>query len=1661
MDRRESSSEDVQLATSPSREDARNRYYVDVGVQCSEVADLENADAVVHRSPEISDSTELHGISEASDQAQSIRQALDVGVAWISGQVNQMDINTEVEIKYPALPTRVSLPQSCSCSQGSTPPIPGAFPESTQPHLNVSHESLRRSLRDRGDSSAHRPQRLATSEVLHSVQAAPVDHPTNASSSASSSTNPSAGRVTVGKIGAPVENSHHSPLSRPRVLVGSGASNSGSRSHTPIVDFRAARQSQRRASTRVSPTVSNPPTRPHSPLSISPGKAHPDNDLAIPYGDPLDGGSTVESYQRTRPMNSDKGKGVAHPRGGTDARESDYESHVSESEFEDDFNMVPRLLSPRSRYPPVQHRTVSPSSLPGNLKSPIPAVSRLSPSMYSHRSTTSTAKKGGSAEQTPRPRLKPFSTTVIAPSSQNESVSEHDTSFQSEDEELFDSVSDIDLSQLDISPALPQSSDEAEHRHPVPSGTKAAQRSSVTIIQPTAPTPLSRNPGASSSLTMVARQQRQPAPSVPLVSLKNLPRDVRLRNPHVLAHAPRHQDVWNDLPVGTAFQVALMAQNLGVDLEAITKKSVIPLTEKGNEMIKAVESVLREAMTSQGGGQPSYSRRNDDETDVEDYVTDVETDSEMFVRPGNQTPQATNTSLDQVAAELDWEAEQIILGTGDMLGWREKRGTRYGGKVQFAATLKFNDEDPSGKSQSQKSSSPLLDLESQGRIVLEPLCLRGSSIFTRTLGSHRFLRMRISSAIQRHVGVWSNSSAEERSENKRRLREYVQRPLFILGRVYVPMLEKDGVILYFLEGKESVGEFFEQQFKLPRGRSYGVVECQTLQGLINWWVPLKYNEKQDMSKLATRLELGFSDTLPGVLLEPAHIHVVNDIENDDGTVFTDGAGLMTPSLARTLARKYPTKDQRDRDALDTPVAYQIRVQTAKGVVLIDPDMLVDRNFDGPHRLLLSKSMCKAARGNKPLRPGPVNGMHILDAADCIVCIVKPAPVSASTGVRLSSQFITVLSSCGVPDDVFLQIQHDALEKELEAWTDIETEEVNKGHRINENARLRMASLISHTQSLVLTIKKRELGGEAKGLGYGRRTKRETEAGYESEEETKPSLVHANSFDSFSSMATGSGNLELRSVPAYTHNEISGFPASKGQALHDALLAGIEVHKSNYWLKLWSEMASEAMMRVVAKFHLPVERSACGFLQPDFTGSLKEGEVFFSPKSAMVDSETGLAVQFIEGDVIVGRHPALLPTDMRKVKAVFVPKLQDFKGILFCSIHGELPLASILAGGDYDGDEGTIIWEQRIVQPFKNAPLHLREPPPGFDDKFGKVTEKVSDVNKEASSYDASEYAAILAPRLIASVGEGDTFKIYNSFWNMAVHRYGLWYPENDKELSPAVEMAHKFNVLMDSKKSGLRIRDEELTHDHREWSKFSEPYWRQRQMELDKKETFIKEHNPKSLEPKGGGIPILDRLAYAGEKQVDEEIKRLKDRVDASREENDLFFLGNGTDEDLAAPWNAAVNFAKGNRVYEAQLDAIKVFVKDCFDAMKRISVETARRRCTARQRTNEIRAICTRFAEFQPQLDEGQPSMFGVLDADAVRGRVMASCMYVHDMLHGGSRRGGSTNGLGWQIAFRELCAIKSKTVSKGDTVSLPRTVHEKRETHKYWGRTRTILSM
>jgi hypothetical protein len=300
---------------------------------------------------------------------------------------------------------------------------------------------------------------------------------------------------------------------------------------------------------------------------------------------------------------------------------------------------------------------------------------------------------------------------------------------------------------------------------------------------------------------------------------RGFPNGLVERFPVVVMHAPSHQELWDQLPVGTLFNVALVADNHNLNLEKFDRNELNNLRGQ-NLPLERVEEILRVR-------DPSRVQRSDEA---------------------------------KVSEELDWEAEQIVRGSGEMLGWREEKGTRYGGKVQLAATLNL-----------EETRGEQFDLKVYGRLSLEPPRLCGSSNFTRTFGSHRFLRVKISKKIKREVGVWTGD-ADSRREAKNNLKECAVRPIFILGRVYSPLLEKDGIIIYFLEGRDLVGEVFS------KGKNdYGIRECQDVKGLLDWWIPFEYNGEQGFTKLVTRLELGVSDTLPGLFINPENIEIVPDI----------------------------------------------------------------------------------------------------------------------------------------------------------------------------------------------------------------------------------------------------------------------------------------------------------------------------------------------------------------------------------------------------------------------------------------------------------------------------------------------------------------------------------------------------------------------------------------------------------------------------------------------------------------------------------------------------------------------------------------------------------------------------------------------------------------
>jgi RNA-dependent RNA polymerase len=71
-------------------------------------------------------------------------------------------------------------------------------------------------------------------------------------------------------------------------------------------------------------------------------------------------------------------------------------------------------------------------------------------------------------------------------------------------------------------------------------------------------------------------------------------------------------------------------------------------------------------------------------------------------------------------------------------------------------------------------------------------------------------------------------------------------------------------------------------------------------------------------------------------------------------------------------------------------------------------------------------------------------------------------------------------------------------------------------------------------------------------------------------------------------------------------------------------------------------------------------------------------------------------EVIEGVCILARNPSLHPGDIRVVRAVNVPQLSHLKDVVVFPQTGDRDIPSMCSGGDLDGDDYLVIWDQDLV-----------------------------------------------------------------------------------------------------------------------------------------------------------------------------------------------------------------------------------------------------------------------------------------------------------------------------------------------------------------------------
>ena len=111
-----------------------------------------------------------------------------------------------------------------------------------------------------------------------------------------------------------------------------------------------------------------------------------------------------------------------------------------------------------------------------------------------------------------------------------------------------------------------------------------------------------------------------------------------------------------------------------------------------------------------------------------------------------------------------------------------------------------------------------------------------------------------------------------------------------------------------------------------------------------------------------------------------------------------------------------------------------------------------------------------------------------------------------------------------------------------------------------------------------------------------------------------------------------------------------------------------------------------------KFNVQIEKSRYLIGVLDETNILNQDEVFISYRD-----NSGKIQYLNEQFCIVARNPCYNLSEIRKVRAIFVPELKHLENCIVFPKKGKRPLTNILSGGDLDGDFYFVSWDEILTE----------------------------------------------------------------------------------------------------------------------------------------------------------------------------------------------------------------------------------------------------------------------------------------------------------------------------------------------------------------------------
>lgn len=851
-------------------------------------------------------------------------------------------------------------------------------------------------------------------------------------------------------------------------------------------------------------------------------------------------------------------------------------------------------------------------------------------------------------------------------------------------------------------------------------------------------------------------------------------------------------------------------------------------------------------------------------------------------------------------------------------------------------------------------------------LQLEQPELSTSTRFARRWGSRRFIRVRIPDDL---LHAKNND-----------LITFFKQDFVIHGRIFRSLYSKEHTV-FLVELAE----------RTPDGitRNPDLTGCLSFPVFLEWHNPMHLNKSQTLAKWCARMALGLSNSVPGLMFQLENIHEIDDEYSLEGLavksrgespdskfIFTDGTGYCNYTVLSQLRDKFGW----DR----LPSAIQFRMFGAKGLLILHPteDLKAD---DSPQIWLRpSQKKIKYERSSE------------IDRAHLILDVLRRSEFR--NPARLSTEIIVNLAENGVTYETLQDLMNiglDGIAAGLTTWS-------------GTNAMPRLWMEISKINGSVFYARAaREAAGKSRLLSLKY---------YDRDEEESKEEEQENGQD-------------LPKSKANWANEISGCPAGLEETAMVLLDAGFEPQSCGLLANKLKEIFKKALCNYIDRYKIVVPKSGEGWMVPDPYGVLEQGQIFIKTSRLLFEVDNQLR-DHLTGPVLITRHPCRVPSDVQKVEAVWRDELARYTDVIICSTRGDRSLASMLGGGDYDGDTAHLIWEPRIVREFQNADSKYADPPPEMNDAFLKDTKTVEGFLHDSENFSSNQKCQQLQEYLLSSLKSSSLVGRYSGFHNVAVYRFGYHHDE-------AWRLAYMFCAVLDSSKTGKAVKPIRLVADQQRYD-CRPPRWKETlSQERDHEKSKNFDSHP------GREIPssfIMDMLKEHGRKQYDAHFKRFEDFLRKSQEQ---FKLAKGernsscfyVDPALTRPADEFRKRAKvlsesyNNHLMLEEIQSLENHVLQRFEEYKELLrkySQTESTRNSKQERQGEWRKLSLSFSR-------NPKNLFTISEDEAEIFK--ASFAYELDSEH--ERRNIKCAKFPFDMAMRNICLIKARSLGLYKVVS------------------------